>query len=205
MTASTLHLIPPVRRRMSCCDSCCHSRCNAASNWRMFCTGGSRACIRRSNMSQICSIGFKSGLLAGQGTEVTAVIALERWGLALSSIYTGLVAKGWLSNGGQQLAARRLWCTDHQLGCLVWWLNPAYSYERYSPKPLLKGQLAGCSLGYRLYLCVSKPSSGRRLHEAETGSRLTNGSCAISLNSNHVVLNTMPNVIVDVGLTTVDV
>ena len=38
------------------------------------------------------------------------------------------------------------------------------------PKPLLslhrKGQLAGCSLGYRLYFCVSKPSSGRRLHEA---------------------------------------
>jgi hypothetical protein len=26
--------------------------------------------------------------------------------------------------------------------------------------------LAGCSLGYRLYCCVSKPSSGRRLHEA---------------------------------------
>jgi hypothetical protein len=63
------------------------------------------------------------------------------------------------------------------------------------PKPLLslhgKGQLAGCSLGYRLYFCVSKPSSGRRLHEAETGSRLTNGSCAMSLNSNHVVLNTV--------------
>jgi hypothetical protein len=51
---------------------------------------------------------------------------------------------------------------------------------------------------------VSKPSSGRRLHEAETGSRLTNGSCAMSLNSNHVVLNTMPNVFVDVGLPTVD-
>jgi hypothetical protein len=33
---------------------------------------GSRACIRRPNMSQICSMGFKSGLMAGQGTEVTA-------------------------------------------------------------------------------------------------------------------------------------
>jgi transposase len=50
-------------------------------------------------------------------------------------------------------------------------------------------------LGYRLYFCVSKPSSGRRLHEAETGSRLTNGSCAMCLNSNHVVLSTMPNVL----------
>jgi hypothetical protein len=38
-----------------------------------------------------------------------------------------------------------------------------------------------------------------------TGSRLTNGSCTMSLNSNNVVLNTMPNVIVDVGLPTVDV
>ena len=52
--------------------------------------------------------------------------------------------------------------------------------------------MAECSLGYRLYFCVSKPSSGRRLHEAETGSGLTNGSCAMSLNSNHVVLSTMP-------------
>ena len=68
---------------------------------------------------------------------------------------------GGCRNGGQQLVARRLWCTDHQLGCLVWWLNPACSHERYTPKPLLslhrKGQLAGCSLGYRLYFCVSKP------------------------------------------------
>jgi hypothetical protein len=60
-----------------------------------------------------------------------------------------------------------------------------------------KGQLAGSSLGHRLYFCASKPSSGRHLHEAETGSRLTNGSCAMSLNSNHVMLNTMPNVIVE--------
>jgi transposase len=47
-------------------------------------------------------------------------------------------------------------CTDHQLGCLLWRLNSACSHERYTPKPLLslhrKGQLAGCSLGYRLYV-----------------------------------------------------
>ena len=59
--------------------------------------------------------------------------------------------------------------------------------------------------GDRLYFCVSKPSSGRRLHESETDSCLTNGSCAMSLNSNHVVLNTMPNVFVDVGLPIVEV
>jgi hypothetical protein len=37
------------------------------------------------------------------------------------------------------------------------------------------------------------------------GSCLTNGSCAMSLDSNHVVLSTMPNVIVDVDVPTVDV
>jgi hypothetical protein len=42
-------------------------------------------------------------------------------------------------------------------------------------------------------------------HEAETGSRLTNGFCTMSLNSNLIMLSTMPNVIVDVGLPTVDV
>ena len=196
MTVSTLRLIPPVRRRMSCCDSYCHSRCNAASNWRMFCTGGLRACIRRPNMSLICFMGFKSGLMAGQGTEMTL-----RFGGRRSLL---LNDETWLCrNGGQQLVTRRHWCTDHQLGCLV-----LQSWEIH-PKPLLslplEGQLAECSLGYRLYFCVSKPSSSRRLHETETGSGLTNGSCAMSLNSNHVVLNTMPNVIVDVGLTTVDV
>jgi hypothetical protein len=36
MTASTLRLIPPVRGRMSCCDSCCHSRCNAAPTDECF-------------------------------------------------------------------------------------------------------------------------------------------------------------------------
>jgi hypothetical protein len=46
-------------------------------------------------------------------------------------------------------------------------------------------------------------ASGRRLHEAETGSRLTNGSCTMSLNSNHVVLNTMSKVFCDVCLPTV--
>jgi len=58
-----------------------------------------------------------------------------------------------------------------------------------------KGQLAGCSLGYTPYLSVSKLSFVHWLHEAETGSRPTNGSYARSSNSN--ALNTMPNVIVN--------
>jgi hypothetical protein len=77
--------------------------------------------------------------------------------------------------------------------------------RRVIKRPLLADRHQRSCLGYRLYFCISKPSSGRWLHEAETGSRLTNGSCAMSLNSNHVVLNTMPNMIVDVGLPTVDV
>jgi hypothetical protein len=36
------------------------------------------------------------------------------------------------------------------------------------PRVTSHRELAGCSLGYRLYFCVSKPSSSRRLHEAET-------------------------------------
>jgi hypothetical protein len=193
MTASTLRL-------MSCCDSCCHSRCNAASNWRMFCTGGSRASIRRPNMSQLCSMGFKSGLMAGQGTEVTASLwrkaatALERWGLAFSSIYTGLVATWWLSKWGTTTGCETslMYWSPVRLPCMV--TKSSLQLWEIHPKPLLslhrKGQLDGCSLGYRLYFCVSKPSSGRRLYEAETGSRLTNGSCAMSLNSTHVVLKT---------------
>jgi hypothetical protein len=36
-------------------------------------------CISHPNMSHICSMGFKSGLMVGQGTEVTASLtALER-------------------------------------------------------------------------------------------------------------------------------
>ena len=81
---------------------------------------------------QIRAHGWPRNRSHGFALEV-GVTALERWGLALSSIYTGLVASGWLSKWEQQLVARRLWCTDLQLGCLVWWLNPACSHERYTP------------------------------------------------------------------------
>jgi hypothetical protein len=67
------------------------------------------------------------------------------------------------------------------------------------------GNGLGCISHYCKLDLVTIQGNGRRLHEAETGSRLTNGSCAMSLNSNHVVLSTMSNVFVDVGLPTVDV
>jgi hypothetical protein len=86
-------------------------------------------------------------------------------------------------------------------GLCIWMTTPRLKLMSLHRKV----QLAGYSLGYRLYFCVSKPSFGRRLHDAETCSRLSNGSCAMSLNSNHVVLSTMPNVFTDVGLPTVDV
>jgi hypothetical protein len=101
---------------------------------------------------------------------------------------TSLVLKHWLLN--RHLSTRTVRNRLKSAGL---------KSRRVIKHPLFKGQLAGCSLGYRLYFCVTKPSSGHWLHEAETGSRLTNGSCAMSLNSNHVVLNTMPNVFVDVG------
>jgi hypothetical protein len=124
---------------------------------------------RRPNMSEMCSMGFKSGLMAGQGTEVMAslwryaVTALARWGLALSSIYTGLVASGWLSKWGTTGGCKTslMYWSPIRLPCMVT-KSRLQSWEIH-PKPLLslhrKEQLAGCSLGHRLYFCVSKPSS----------------------------------------------
>jgi hypothetical protein len=60
----------------------------------------------------------------------------------------------------------------------------------------------GRQMGYHYTI---QPTGEKTHTNQQHGSRLTNGSCAMSLISNHVVLNTMPNVIVDVGLTTVDV
>jgi hypothetical protein len=115
----------------------------------------------------------------------------------LSYIYTGFVASEWLSKWGTTTGCMTslMYWSPVRLPCMVT-KSSLQSWEIH-PKPLLslhrKGQLARCSLGHRLHLCVSKPASDRRLHEAETGSRLTNGSCAMSLNSNHVGLNTMPS------------
>jgi hypothetical protein len=87
--------------------------------------------------------------------------------------------------------ARLAWCLARRGWNLRTWRNIHWSDEsrfllhvksslhswEIHPRPLLslhcKGQLAGCSLGYRLYFCVSKPSSGRRLHDAEPSSLLT--------------------------------
>jgi hypothetical protein len=80
------------------------------------------------------------------------------------------------------------WRLSNGLGCI--------SHDCKLDLVTIQGNLTGDQ-----YISIS----GRRLHEAEIGSRLTNGSCAMSLNSNHVVLSTMPNVIVDVGLPTVNV
>jgi hypothetical protein len=62
----------------------------------------------------------------------------------------------------------------------------------------------GRQMGYH-YTVVSRLVRKHTQTKAETGSRLTNGSCAMSLHSNYFVLNTMPNVFVYVGLPTVDV
>ena len=98
-------------------------------------TGDTRASIRQSNMSQICAMGFKFGLMTGQGTDVLVVGGYCSWTMkpGRCHLYTQamyLVRGCW--NVGQQLVARRLWCADLQLGCLVWWLNLACSNERYT-------------------------------------------------------------------------
>jgi hypothetical protein len=93
MTAPTPCVIPPVNRQMCCCGSCRHSRCNAASNWCKYCTGGSTglACPKHTLF-----IRFKSRLMAGQGREVTAlpwryaITALERCGLSLQGLKIAL-------------------------------------------------------------------------------------------------------------------
>jgi hypothetical protein len=95
------------------------------------------------------------------------------------------------------------------LGFLVWWSSPTCNHKRYNPISLLnlqrKEQLVGCSLVYIPYFSVCKLSFIHLIHEAETGSRSTNGYYAMSSNSNHVALKTMPTVIVDVDLITWDV
>ena len=95
---------------------------------------------------------------------------------------------GGCRNGKQQLVVRHLvliTCYFSSYGDQ----SPTCNHERYIPILLLslqrKGQLAGCSLGYTPYFSVSKLSFVHRLHEAETGSRPTNGSYATSSNSNH--------------------
>jgi hypothetical protein len=132
--ASPLHLIHPVRRRMSCCDSCCHSRCNAASTRRMFCTGDSRACQ-------------PTVLYGGGPVMVWMCISLD-CKLDLVTIQGNLAGDQYIRDVLQPV------------------VDPACSQERYTSKTLLglhrKGQLAGCSLGYRQYFCVSKPSFGRK-------------------------------------------
>jgi hypothetical protein len=141
MTVSVLHLIPPISCRMCCCGSYHHSRWNAGSNWRKFCTG-STACTRQPSMSQTCSIGFKSGswLTMEEKSrlhfEGRWLLPLERYSLALSSINIGLAASRWWI-GEQQLFVRHLRCTDHLLGFLVWWPSATCNHERYTPISLL--------------------------------------------------------------------
>ena len=158
---------------------------------------------------QIWDHGWPRNIRDGFALEVSGYCSwMMRPGVDIY-IYTGLVASGWLAKWAITTGWKTslMYSSPVMLPCMV--TKSSWQWWEIHLQPLLslhcKGQLAGCSLGYRLHFCVSKPSSGRRLHEAETGPCLTNGYCAMSLNSNHVVLNTMSNVIVDVGLTTVDV
>ena len=106
MVASRCLLISWTRRCIRCWGICCHSRCNAASRSGSVSTGGVISRIFRPRMSHKCSRGFKSGLRAGHGSIEIAfwckhsITACDLWGLALSSINTGLVKRGWSSKWG---------------------------------------------------------------------------------------------------------
>ena len=158
---------------------------------------------------------------------------------------------GGCRNGEQQLVARRLWCTEHQLDGLIWGLIRLAVMRDTPPTHYWASTVRNSWLdvSWGIGCIFGSPNP----HPA-IGSRLTNGSCAMSLNSNHsvlcvalvlvcnftcdlccfivnvysvkrslelmlycfimcqikikfsyLILNIMPNVIVDVGLPTVDV
>jgi hypothetical protein len=153
MTASTLHLIPPVRRQMSCCDSCCHSRCNSAFNWQevtesvyddltcpkyVLWDSNSGSWLAKERKSRLRFWGRRLLLLND-----------EAW--ALSSIYTGIVASVWVSKYGTTTGCKTslMYWSPVRLPCMVF-ISSLQSWEIH-PKPLLslhrKGQLAGCPLG----------------------------------------------------------
>jgi hypothetical protein len=153
MTASTLHLIPPVRRQMSCCDSCCHSRCNSAFNWQevtesvyddLTCP---KYVLWDSNPGSWLAKERKSRLRFW-GRRLL-LLNDEAW--ALSSIYTGIVASVWVSKYGTTTGCKTslMYWSPVRLPCMVF-ISSLQSWEIH-PKPLLslhrKGQLAGCPLG----------------------------------------------------------
>lgn len=89
-----------------------HSSCRAAVNSLRLWTGGSLCLTRRPRKSHKCSMGLRSGLMAGHGILSIAFCrkksftACALWGLALSSINMGLVARGWFSKWGTTALSR---------------------------------------------------------------------------------------------------
>ena len=85
-----------MRWRITSCGMAVHSACKAAASWGRVCGWGCRRRRRRSNSSQRCSMGFKSGDLEGQGRTLMlwclkkTVVSRAVWGRALSCWKTSL-------------------------------------------------------------------------------------------------------------------
>jgi hypothetical protein len=139
MAASTLRFIPPVRRRMSCCDSCCHSRCNSDSNWQevtesvyddLTCP---KYVLWESNPGSWLAKEHKSRLRFG-GRRLL-LLNDEAW--ALSSIYTCIVASAWLPKYGTTGCKTSLmYWSPVRLPCMVT-ISSWQSWEIH-PRPLLR-------------------------------------------------------------------
>ena len=70
MTAANRFLILPTKRRIWTWVRRCHSWCSVCFNSFKVWTNGVLSFTRRPIMSQICSVGFKSGFLACHGSVV---------------------------------------------------------------------------------------------------------------------------------------
>jgi hypothetical protein len=79
--------------------------------------------IRWPNMSQICSMGFKSRLMAGQGTEVTASL-LEVGGYCSCTMGPGVVIHihcNRLPNVGLKAQKYSIYLKEHPANCPLRW------------------------------------------------------------------------------------
>ena len=152
-------------------------------------------------MSHKFSIRLRSGLHDDQGIVVIAfrcrkcTTATIRWGLALSSINTGLVIKAWLSKWGTTTVSRMsLW----YLGplWLPWqWPDLTYNHEKRIPTPSQNQRQMEWFPGYywRHWWYLVASTHGFSHQSEESCFHPTNESLFTMQDSIYGVPDTMPN------------